>query len=98
MNNHNDGGDQYFKKKSPKNPHSAKYQNLTNQWKMTSTWCYHGRCKLAVLGLHNNCSYIIVIELQKLHMYMFSYMANCIYCNLFYNIHAETNMLNCNEL
>jgi hypothetical protein len=31
---------------------------------------------LIALKLHNNCSYIIVIELHKLHMYMVSHTLN----------------------
>jgi hypothetical protein len=88
-------------KKSSKNPHSAVCQILMDQWKMMSTWHYHASCKLVVLGLRNNCSYIIVNELYKLHMYMVSYMMSCIYCNLcnlWNNIHAHRNKLNCNEL
>jgi hypothetical protein len=33
----------------------------------------HGNCKLVALELHNSCSYIVVIELQKLHMYTIIY-------------------------
>jgi hypothetical protein len=107
------GGDQNFKKKSTKNPHSATCQILMDQWKVMSTWCYHGSCKLITLELHNSCFYIvvnelhnscfyiIVNELHKLHMYIVSHIVNCIYCNLcdlFDNTHTHKNMLSCNEL
>jgi len=96
-----DGGDQCFKKHSPKNPHSATCLVLINQWKVTSTWRHHSSRKLVALKLHNNCSYIIVIELHKLHMYMVSYMVSCIpcnLCNLSNGTHTHINRLSCNEL
>jgi hypothetical protein len=61
----------------------------------------HSNCKLVALELHNSCSYIVVIELQKLHMYTISSMMNyicCNSCNLFDNIHAHKNTSSCNEL
>jgi hypothetical protein len=76
-------------------------QNLINQWKVTSTWRHHNSCKLVALKLHSSCSYIIVVELHKLHMYMVSYMVSCIpcnSCNLPNSTHAHRNMLSCNEL
>jgi ribulose kinase len=69
--------------------------------KMMLTWHYHGSCKLIALKLHNNYSYIVVIELHKLHMYMVSHMVGCIRrssCNLSNNTHAHKNTLSCNEL
>ncbi len=56
---------------------------------------------VVALELHNGCSYIIVIELQKLHVYTISHIMNYIHCNsckLFDNTHAHRNTLNCNEL
>jgi hypothetical protein len=56
---------------------------------------------LVALELHNNYSYIVVIELHELHMYIFSHMVSCILCNSFdlsNNIHAHRNVLNCNEM
>jgi hypothetical protein len=56
---------------------------------------------VVALELHNGCSYIVVIELHKLHAHTISHTMNYIYCNscnLFDNIHAYKNMLNCNEL
>jgi hypothetical protein len=72
-----------------------------DQWKMALRWCYHGSCKLVTIKLHNSYSYIIVIELHKLHMYTVSHMASCIHynsCNLSDNTHIHKNMLSCNEL
>jgi hypothetical protein len=42
-----------------------------NQLKLTSCWHYDNSFKLIALKLHSGCSYIVVIELQKLHMYTF---------------------------
>ncbi len=96
-----DGGDQCFKKHSQKNPHSVMCQNFINQWKVMSTWRHHNSCKLVALKLHSSSSYIIVVELHKLHMYMVSYMVSCIpcnSCNLSNSTHTHKNMLTCNEL
>jgi hypothetical protein len=92
-----DGGDWYVCFKSLKNLYSAMCYILMNQWKVTLVWCY----MVIALKLHNSCSYIVVIELQKLHMYTISSMMNYIYCNscdLFDNIHAHKNTSSCNEL
>jgi hypothetical protein len=75
--------------------------NFDGSMKTTSTWCYHGSYKLVALELHNNCSYIVVNKLHKLHMYTISHMVNCIHCNscnLSDNIQSYRNTLNCNEL
>jgi hypothetical protein len=56
---------------------------------------------VVALQLHNICSYIVVIELHELHMYTVSHMVSCILSNsfeLFDNIHAHRNVLNCNEM
>jgi hypothetical protein len=56
---------------------------------------------LVALKLHNNYSYIVVIELHDLHMYTFSQMVSCILCNSFHlsnNIHICRNVLNCDEM
>jgi hypothetical protein len=56
---------------------------------------------VVVLELHNGCSYIVVVELHELHMYMVSYKVSCIYCNscnLFNRTGDCKNMLSCNEL
>jgi hypothetical protein len=76
------------------------HQILMDQWKMTLTWCYHGSCKLFALKLHNSCSYIVVIKLHELHMYIVSHTVSCIYynsCNLSNSIHTYKNMQSCNE-
>jgi hypothetical protein len=51
-----DGEDQYFKKNSSKNHHSAMCQILMDRWKMTLAWRYHGSCKLIALKSHNSYS------------------------------------------
>ncbi len=56
---------------------------------------------VVALELHNGCSYIVAIELHKLHMYTISRTMNYILCNsckLFDNTNAHRNTLNCNEL
>jgi hypothetical protein len=76
-------------------------QILMDHQKILSTWCYHCSCKLVALELHNICSWIIIIELHAVHMYITSHMVGCICCNscnLSNNFHAHRNMLNCNEL
>jgi hypothetical protein len=50
-------------------------------WKIMSTWRYHCSCNLVALKLYNNCSYIVVIVLHELHMYMVSHMVSFIHCN-----------------
>jgi hypothetical protein len=75
--------------------------NFDGSMKINVSMMLHGNCKLVALELHNNCSYILVIEMQKLHMYTISPMMNYIYCNpcnLFDNIHAHKNTSSCNEL
>jgi len=37
--------------------------------------------KLIALELHNNYSYIVVIKLHMLYMYMVSHTVSCIHCN-----------------
>jgi hypothetical protein len=62
---------------------------------------YYWNSKLVALDLHNNFSYIIVIELHELHMYMVSHAKSCIYCNssdILDSTHARRNTLSCNEL
>jgi len=54
----------------------ATCQILMDWWKMMSVWHYHCSYKLIELKLHNNFSYIVVIELHKLHMYMVSHTLN----------------------
>jgi hypothetical protein len=60
-----DGRDQYFKKKKihPKF-HIAPCVKF---WLIYEKWCYNGTYKLIALKLHNSCSYIVIIELHKLH-------------------------------
>jgi hypothetical protein len=75
--------------------------NFDGSMKSNVSMMLHDNCKLAALELHNSCSYIIVIKLQKLHTYTISSMMNYIYCNscsLFDNIHAHKNTSSCNEL
>jgi hypothetical protein len=70
-------------------------------WKVTLAWYYHGSYKLITLMLYSSCSYIVVIKLHKLHMYMVSHKVgyiHCKSCNLSNNIHACKNTLNYNEL
>jgi hypothetical protein len=75
--------------------------NFDGSMKINVSMMLHGNCKLVVIELHNNCSYIVVIELQKLHTYTISSMMNFIYCNpcnLFDNSHAHKNTSSYNEL
>jgi hypothetical protein len=92
MNNHNEWWGSIFPKNiSPKNPQSATCQILMDWWKMTSTWHYYGNCKLVALELHNSCSYIVVIKLHELHMYIVSHTMSCIrysLCILSNSIHT----------
>ncbi len=52
--------------------------------------------------MHNSCTYIVVIELHELHMYIVShYIVHCICCNscnLSNITHAYKNTLSYNEL
>jgi len=89
------------KNNSPKNPHSATCKILMDWWKVKSRWCYHGSCKLVALELHNNCSYIVVNKLHKLHMYMVSHIVNYIYVVTYVTCFitlTHKNMLSFNEL
>jgi hypothetical protein len=104
MNNHKEWGKINISKRkcfSPKNLHSAMCQILMDQWKVTLTWHYHSSCKLVALELHNSRFYIVVIELNKLHMYMVSYTMgyiHCNSCNLFNSIRTYKILWVANEL
>jgi hypothetical protein len=45
-----------------------------------------------LMELHNSCSYIIAIELHKLHMYTIPHMVNCVCYNSF-NLTNNTHVL-----
>jgi hypothetical protein len=98
MNNHNGWWKLIFQKKIHFHQKIPKMSCVKFWWKVTSTWCYHCSCKLVALKLHNSCSYIVVIKLLELHIYIVSYIVSYICynaCDLSNSTHTRRNMLSC---